>query len=142
NEMIGWFASAVAAPILKAMSPSGLGDWITDRRARCPSGEQSRATYRDPLYHYPNFRVILNELALTKDDFLLEVGCGGGAFLKQAWQSGCRAAAIDHSADMLSVARKANQEAIQVGRLQLRIADAARLPFPESTFTCAVMTGV
>lgn len=46
-------------------APAGLGDWLTDRRARRPAGAQARAVYRDPLYHYPNFRAILAELALS-----------------------------------------------------------------------------
>src|SRR4029077_17913457 len=61
SELAGWFASAVAAPLLLATTPTGFGDWLTDRRARRPSGAQARAVYADPLYHYPNFRVILAE---------------------------------------------------------------------------------
>jgi len=101
SELAGWFASAVAAPLLLATTPTGFGDWLTDRRARRPSGAQARAVYADPLYHYPNFHVILAELALTPDDVLLELGCGGGKLLQEALKSGCRAAAIDHSADMV-----------------------------------------
>src|ERR1051325_7766905 len=59
NEMLGWFSGEVAGPMLAAMAPAGLGDWITDRRARRPGGAASRGIYADPLFHYPNFRVIL-----------------------------------------------------------------------------------
>src|SRR5208283_1045170 len=116
-------------------------DWITDRRARRPSGPQSRATYRDPLYHRPNFKAILAVLKLRPDDYLLEVGCGGGAFLHDALQSGCKAAAIDHSPDMVRLAREINHEAIQKGRLEIREGDAGSLPYSDAIFTCAVMTG-
>ena len=142
NELAGWFASEVAAPLLSAMAPNRLGDWITDRRARRPSGPQSRATYRDPLYHRPNFKAILAVLGLRSDDYLLEVGCGGGAFLQDALKSGCKAAAIDHSSDMVSLAREVNQEAIEQNRLEIRESDAGSLPYPDGIFTCAVMTGV
>ncbi len=142
TELAGWFASEVAAPLLAAMAPSRLGDWITDRRARRPSGPQGRATYRDPIYHRPNFKAILAVLGLKPDDYLLEVGCGGGAFLHDALKSGCKAAAIDHSSDMVRVAREANHEAIQQNRLEIREGDAGLLPYPDGTFTCAVMTGV
>jgi ubiquinone/menaquinone biosynthesis C-methylase UbiE len=141
-ELVGWFASEAATPLLRASAPSALGDWITDRHARRPSGAQARAVYRDPLYHWPNFRVILAELALTPDDYLVEVGCGGGALLKEALKSGCRAAAIDHSLDMVHLASEENRDAIAEGRLTIQQADAARLPFPDATFTRAVMTGV
>ncbi len=142
GEIVGWFASAIVAPFLQATTPEALGDWITDRKARRPSGTQSRAFYGDPLYHYPSFRVILSELALTPDDHLLEVGFGGGVLLKQALQSGCRAAGVDHSADMLQLARELNHEAINEGRLKIFEASADLLPFPDATFTCAAMTGV
>ncbi len=142
SEITGWFAGQVAAPLLKAIAPASFGDWITDRRVRRPSGPQSRAMYRDPLFHYPNFQVLLEELALTPQDYLIEIGCGGGAFLKEALQSGCRAAAIDHSADMVQLARSENQAALQAGRLDIRQASADHLPFTDGTFTRAVMTGV
>jgi SAM-dependent methyltransferase len=141
-ELAGWFAGEAAAPLLHAMAPDPLADWYTDRRARRPSGPEARATYRDPLYHRPNFKAILAILKLRPEDYLLEVGCGGGAFLKDALAGGCRAAAIDHSPDMLRVARELNRDAIRHGRLELHQAEADSLPFSDNTFTCAVMTGV
>lgn len=142
GELVGWFASEVAAGLLGAMTPAALGDWITDRLARRPAGAQSRATYRDPLFHHPNFRAILEDLALTPDDRLLEVGCGGGAFLSLALESGCRAVGVDHSPDMLEVAGEVNERAVAEGRLRLVEGTAESLPLPDAAFTCAVMTGV
>src|SRR5688572_8714570 len=142
KDATGWFAHALAAPFFASVTPAALTDWITDRMARRPSGAESRAIYRDPLYHYPNFRVILAELDLQRSDYLLEVACGGGALLREALKSGCRAAAIDHSADMVRVARENNQDAIAAGRLEVLEASADRLPFADDTFTCAAMTGV
>jgi SAM-dependent methyltransferase len=142
EELAGWFAGQVAAPLFEATAPAAFGDWITDRNARRPSGAQARASYRDPLYHYPNFRVILAELALTPGDYLIEVGCGGGALLKEALRSGCRAAAVDHSPDMVQLAQEVNREAVAEGRLEVRQASADCLPFSDATFTCATMTGI
>jgi SAM-dependent methyltransferase len=141
-ETTGWFADQIVAPILRATAPRALGDWLTDRRARRPWGAESRGIYRDPLYHYPNFRVILAELSLTPSDYLLEVGCGGGAMLRDALKSGCRAAAVDHSPDMVALARDVNHEAVAGGRLEVLEASAESLPFADGTFTCAAMTGV
>jgi SAM-dependent methyltransferase/uncharacterized protein YndB with AHSA1/START domain len=142
DELAGWFSSQVVTPLLYAASPIGGGIWLTDRRARRPSGAQSRAVYRDPLYHYPNFYVLLELLSLSPDDYLLEVGCGGGAFLNMALQSGCRAAAVDHSLEMVQLAREVNREAVESGRLDVHLANATALPFLDGVFTSAVMTGV
>ena len=79
---------------------------------------------------------------LGPEDYLLEVGCGGGAFLDDARRSGCKAAAIDHSSDMVGLARKVNHEAIQENRLEVHEGEADSLPYPGGLFTCAVMTGV
>jgi SAM-dependent methyltransferase len=142
GDVAGWFAERVAAPLLRAGGPAAMGDWLTDRRARRPAGPQARAVYRDPTYHRPNFRAILDVLAPTADDVLLEVGCGGGALLADVLATGCRAAAVDHSADMVRLARAVNREAVEAGRLDVRHANADELPFAEAMFTCAAMTGV
>jgi len=142
GEAPGWFASEIAAPFFQAITPARFGDWLTDRRARRPSGAGSRGVYSDPLYHYPNFKVMLTELALTPTDHLIEIGCGGGAMLKEALKSGCRAAAIDHSIEMVQTARQTNSQAVADGRLVIEQASADHLPFQDSTFTAAAMTGV
>jgi ubiquinone/menaquinone biosynthesis C-methylase UbiE len=141
-ELVGWFASETAAPFLRSAAPTALGDWLIDRSGRRPSGAQARDFYRDPLYHLPNFRVILAELHLTPSDYPLEVGCGGGALLKELLKCGCHAAAIDHSRDMVQLASEENRDAIAEGRLTIQQAEATKLPFPDATFTHAVMTGV
>jgi ubiquinone/menaquinone biosynthesis C-methylase UbiE len=43
---------------------------------------------------------------------------------------------------MVRLAEEINRDAISDGRLTIRKADAAALPFPDNAFTCAVMTGV
>lgn len=142
EELVGWFAQEVASTLLKSSSPRRLGDWITDRMARRPSGARSRATYRDPMFHRPNFGLLLEGLQLSAGDRLLEVGCGGGAFLKDALESGCSAAAVDHSPELLKVAAEQNEDAVASGRLTLLKSEADALPFPDRSFTAAVMTGV
>ena len=141
-ELLGWFADQVAAPLLVVSAPAALGDWLTDRAARRPSGAAQRAGYRDPSHHRPSFGAILEELDLGADDILLEIGSGGGAFLEQALRSGCRAKAVDHSAEMLRVARELNAAAIEEGRLELLQAPAEQLPFEDDSCTCAAMMQV
>ncbi len=140
-ELGGWFADQVVAPLLAASAPAGLGDWLTDRGARRPSGAAS-ASYRDPTHHRPSFGAILEGLDLGPDDVVLEIGCGGGAFLEQALRSGCRAQAVDHSPEMVRLAREVNAAAIQEGRLEIRQGSAEQLPFEDDTCTCAAMMQV
>lgn len=142
GEYTGWGIGQLLAGSLSRLTPERLGDWLTDRSARRPSGSLARRVYGDPLYHYPNFHAMLAELALGPDDALLEVGCGGGAFLKMALVSGCQAAAIDHSPDMVKVARRVNKPAVAEGRLDVRLGEADALPFPDNRFTHAAMTGI
>ncbi len=142
EDLTGWFAGAVVGAIFQATAPQTFGDWITDRRARRPEGPEARSIYGDPIYHRPNFRAIFDVLELTAQDRLLEVGCGGGAFLQDALKTGCRAAANDHSPTMVRLARELNADAIAEGRLTVVEGEADALPFPSHAYTCAVSTGV
>jgi SAM-dependent methyltransferase len=141
-ELLGWFAASVAASFLEAASPAAVGDWLTDRAARRPSGAAQREGYRDPSHHRPSFGAILEAVQLGPDDVLLEIGSGGGAFLEQALRSGCSAKAIDHSPEMVRVARELNAAAIDEGRLELVQGSADRLPFADDSCTCAAMMQV
>ncbi|MGH2504465.1 MAG: methyltransferase domain-containing protein, partial [Ktedonobacterales bacterium] len=142
SELMGWFAGEAVTPLLRATAPVAFGDWLIDRTARRPTGAMARTIYSDPLYHWPNFRVFLAELDLTPQSYLLEVGCGGGALLREELKSGCRASAIDHSLDMVRLASEQNHDAVAEGRLSIQQASAEHLPFGDAIFTHAVMTGV
>lgn len=142
GELLGWFAGEVAAPMIQATAPNRLGDWITDRGARRPSGEHSRGFYGNPVYHWPNFLAILEVLKLGPGDRLVEIGCGGGAFMHEALKSGCRASAIDHSPDMVRLASETNADAISAKRLEVLVGEAEKLPFESGSYSVAVMTGV
>jgi SAM-dependent methyltransferase len=119
-----------------------LADWLTDSLARRPAGWIGRRFYREARPHQPTFRETLDVLALTAQDRLLEIGCGGGTFLEWALATGCTARAIDHSPEMLALARERNAAAIADGRLALYETDAGRLPFAGDEFTAAAMTNV
>jgi SAM-dependent methyltransferase len=141
GELLGWITSSLLAPSLMALTPASFGDWLTDRRARRPSGRLSEATYRDPTYHWPNFLLILDRVGLAPTDRLLEVGCGAGAFLGRALESGCSAVAIDHSPEMVRQARELNRESIARGRAEILEAEADRLPVPDEEFSWVISTG-
>jgi len=142
RDLAGWFGSGVLAPLLFSISPEGLGNWLTDRAVRRPSGARAREMYGNPIYHWPNFLLILDRIVLSAKDNLLEVGCGGGAFMHRALESGCHATAIDHSPEMVRLAIEQNQKAVASGALKVLESEADHLPVPDGAFTCAVMTGV
>jgi ubiquinone/menaquinone biosynthesis C-methylase UbiE len=81
-------------------------------------------------------RAILAALALTPGDRLLELGCGGGWLLRDALAAGARATGLDHSEDMVALAREnAPGAEVVLGR-------AERLPFSDDAFTAIAMSVV
>ncbi|MCI4353301.1 MAG: methyltransferase domain-containing protein [Thermoplasmata archaeon] len=142
GEIGDWAAVVLLPAIYRQFSPVGFGDWVMDQQARRPSGESALATYRDPTYHWPNFLLILDRLHLTSSDRLVDVGCGGGAFLRKALESGCSAVGIDHSLEMVRLAQDVNRTAIEAGRLDVVAGSADDLPVDSDSFTSCVCTGV
>ena len=112
-------------------------DRFIDKTARKPSGWLARRMYRNPLGHYRAFRLILDRLKLKPDYIFLEIGCGGGVLLNMALGGVAQAKAIDHSPDMVRIARDRNQEALSDGRVEIVRGDAESLPWADEPFTCA-----
>ena len=110
-------------------------DRLTDRKARRPRGRRARAIYGAPDVHAFAWEPVLAALELGPDDALLDVGCGGGVFLRRALETGCRAAGLDHSRAMVRLARRANADAIRHGRLRVVHGRAEELPFADGEFT-------
>jgi SAM-dependent methyltransferase len=105
-------------------------DRMTDRVARRPHGRAARKTYGADDVHSWAWDPVLDALQLTPDDALLDVGCGGGVFLRRALETGCGAVGVDHSKDMVQLARE-----ITGGRAPIVQASADRLPFEQGAFT-------
>jgi ubiquinone/menaquinone biosynthesis C-methylase UbiE len=111
-----------------------LRDWridrMTNRVARRPSGRRARMVYGADDVHSFAWEPVLEVLQLTPDDLLLDVGCGGGVFLRRALQTGCRAVGLDHSRDMVQLARRTTR-----GDAQIVHGSAEGLPFEDGEFT-------
>ena len=105
-------------------------DRMTDRVARRPHGREARETYGADDVHSFAWEPVLDALQLTPDDVLLDVGCGGGVFLRRALETGCRAVGIDHSHEMVQLARQTTRERARIVR-----GSADALPFGEGEFT-------
>jgi SAM-dependent methyltransferase len=111
-----------------------LSDWridrMTDRVARRPSGRRARKVYGADDVHSFAWEPVLGALQLTSEDLLLDVGCGGGVFLRRAVQTGCRAVGVDHSGDMVRLARQTTG-----GDARIVLGSADTLPFGNGEFT-------
>ena len=105
-------------------------DRMTDRVARRPHGRAARETYGADDAHSFAWEPVLAALQLSADDALLDVGCGGGVFLRRALESGCNATGLDHSRDMVSLARETTQD-----RARVVEGSAERMPFTDGEFT-------
>jgi SAM-dependent methyltransferase len=126
---------------LAAWERSGLpgeafDDWLTDRVARRPSGTRARATYGAEEVHDFARRAILDALALRSGDHLLELGCGGGLLLRDALATGTRATGVDHSEEMVRLARE------RAPRAHVVLARAEQLPFADGVFSAVAMSVV
>ena len=131
----------LGAEDLAAWQTSGLPDdafvgWLTDRVARRPSGSRAREVYGAEDVHDFARRAILDALDLGPADHLLELGCGGGLLLRDALRTGARATGLDHSQDMVDLARERAPGA------EVVLGEADRLPFADGTFTAVAMAVV
>jgi SAM-dependent methyltransferase len=111
-----------------------IRDWridrMVDRVARRPHGREARETYGADDVHSFAWDPVLEALELTPADSLLDVGCGGGVFLRRALETGCGAVGVDHSQDMVHLARMTTE-----GRAPIVHASADNLPFERGSFT-------
>jgi ubiquinone/menaquinone biosynthesis C-methylase UbiE len=78
-------------------------------------------------------RAVFRTLSLTPRDRLLEVGCGGGLLLRDALGFGAAVVGLDHSQEMVQLARRRASAA----RVELGTAEA--LPFADGSFTAVAM---
>jgi SAM-dependent methyltransferase len=117
-------------------SPEEFDDWLIDRIARRPSGGRANDIYGSDSVHDFARRAILEALALTPGDRLLEIGCGGGLLLRDAGAAGAAATGLDHSEDMVRLARQRAPEADVVH------GSAEHLPFADGVFTAVAMSMV
>jgi SAM-dependent methyltransferase len=126
---------------LAAWRKSGLREgafegWLIDRVARRPRGSRARRVYGAEDVHDFARSAILEALTLGADDHLLEIGCGGGLLLRDAQRSGCRVTGLDHSDEMVRLARERAPGA------EVALAQAERLPFADDTFSAVAMSVV
>lgn len=114
--------------------PDRFEEWLTDRLARRPAGPKARAVYGAEDVHLFARRAIFDALALQAGERLLDVGCGGGLLLREALKQGVSATGLDHSEEMVSLARDRAPGA------EVLLGSAERLPFADHSFTAVTMS--
>ncbi|MFN8374444.1 MAG: class I SAM-dependent methyltransferase [Anaerolineae bacterium] len=102
--------------------PTGLiGRWIGAQMAR---------------QHQPENQWTVELLDIQPTDTLLEVGFGPGFAIAKAAERAQQGvvAGVDFSQAMVKAARRRCAAALRAGRVDLRLGDAARLPFADNSF--------
>lgn len=88
--------------------------------------------------------LVLSELQVQSGSRILEIGFGGGDLIDKLLKTGLPAqiVGIERSPDALIVCQGRFQPLIQQGTIELHLADAAALPFPDQSFNqiCTVNT--
>ena len=115
---------------------SRLKNAIINVTARKPSGWLGRFIYGRLSGGESGTVQAVEALELSTDDTYLEIGQGGGLLLQRVLHTVKSAASIDHSADMVALAKHNNRDAVDAGRLEVVQGDARELPWPDQTFTC------
>lgn len=83
-------------------------------------------------------RWMVDCLEVGHHDRVLDVGCGPGLAVALAAQlTDGPVVGVDTSPTMVRLARRRNRTAVRQGRVEIRVADAARLPYPDGHFTRA-----
>jgi SAM-dependent methyltransferase len=118
------------------LADDAFADWLIDRVARRPEGTRARAVYGADDVHDFARTAILGALALGTRDRLLDVGCGGGLLLRDALATGAAATGVDHSEEMVRLARERAPGA------EVLRGDAEALPFADKAFTAVAMSVV
>jgi SAM-dependent methyltransferase len=126
DDLAAWQESGLA--------DDGFEDWLTDRVARRPAGRRAREVYGADDIHDFARRAILDALNLEAVDRLLDVGCGGGLLLRDAIASGATVTGLDHSEEMVRLARERAPGA------EVMLGNAEQLPFADDSFTAIAMS--
>jgi ubiquinone/menaquinone biosynthesis C-methylase UbiE len=113
------------------------------RQARCPTGILGSLLARIMAAETaPENERALELLDLQPRDHVLDVGCGHGRTLARAARAVPEGfvAGVDVSERMVRMATRRNAELVQRGRVEVRLADSCRVPYPDQHFdkVCAV----
>jgi SAM-dependent methyltransferase len=135
-EQFGLGEADEHAWLATGLPDADFDEWLLDRVARRPSGDRAREVYGAEDIHDWARKAILDALALQPGETLLEIGAGGGLLLRDAVRAGAHVWGIDHSPEMVALARQRAPEA------QVVLGEAEHLAFPDESFDAVAMSMV
>lgn len=111
-------------PVSQFGAPRGPRGWVAAHLVARLTGEANRW--------------MVDCLEVGRHDRVIDVGCGPGlAVAVAAERTDGPVVGVDTSPTMVRLARRRNRTAVGQGRVEIRLADAARLPYPDRHFTRA-----
>jgi cyclopropane fatty-acyl-phospholipid synthase-like methyltransferase len=87
------------------------------------------------LGNRPTYRAFAQALDVRPEDELLDVACGWGEFLVNYAAGARRVAGVDLAPAKVALARERLADRIEAGTAEIVVADVARLPWPDASFT-------
>ena len=81
--------------------------------------------------HKDVYRWGLDKLGSVRSKTVLDLGCGGGAVLNMVSKSTRKACGVDHSEEMIRLARQKNRKA---DNAEIKCASVLDIPYPNSAF--------
>ena len=81
-------------------------------------------------------------LDLTPDDEVLDVACGSGAFLRKHASHVRQVAGLDHSDDLIAIAKRENHERVAAGTAEFVVGDATVLPWDDDEFSVVTCNSI
>jgi len=94
-----------------------------------------------PLAHSTIYKRVAKALNLQQEDYLLEVACGGGRFLKDYASRVQRVAGVDLSDVQIKMAKWRLRGRIAAGTAEIVQGDASQLPWDDDSFSVATTMG-
>ena len=109
----------------------------TKAQFRNPQGDEGRKVLESMNdHHVPLWDFCLSKLPKSMDGAVLDVGCGGGGFLRRLSERYPFAMlfGVDISGDALEMTMSVNSDTYESGGLELHQASVDSLPFQEGSF--------
>lgn len=127
-------SSIVSKPVSVARGAAERVVWDFSCKPAGPLGWVS-SHWVGPALSRPLYQSLADNLGLSREDELLEVACGSGAFLIAHADHVHRVAGVDLSEMQVDLAHKRLESRIAAGTAEILLGDADTLPWPDESFS-------